>query len=445
MRFCALFTAALSALLASAPAAAQDQVWLKDRRYSEGIGIRTGNFELHPGAALEFGYDSNFFQRSAKESPVGALRLRLTPHFFFSTLGPQRRESAVAEPPPDIEFRGGLSLTYYEFFPVSGDDAGQELMKDQRNLGGILDLTVNIKPGQPWSGSIYGDIGRTITATNQGITSESFNRIGAHAGAELVWQPNSGLLDWRLGYRFSGTIFEADRFTGLTNLENTIQTRGRFRFLPRTALIYDARFGFITYPSATQKTSSHPLRMQLGFNGLITKSFGLLAMAGWGAGFYSAPADQNDFDSVIGQLEVRWYLTPNPSSDPDAATTTISAVTAGFLRDFQDSYLGSYFERDRGYLNFTYLLDGKYLLVLDGGVGPHVYPAIPQFNKSGFTALRADASLFGEYRIKDYFGLNLTLRLNANLTGESFTVPPGVPDYIGFGQFESYLGVRWFM
>ena len=40
-------------------AIAQEQVWLKDRRYGEGIGIRAGDFELHPGIGGEFGYDSN--------------------------------------------------------------------------------------------------------------------------------------------------------------------------------------------------------------------------------------------------------------------------------------------------------------------------------------------------------------------------------------------------
>src|SRR5690242_19842930 len=38
--------------------------WLRDRQYTEGIGIRTGDFELHPGVAGEIGYDSNWLLRS---------------------------------------------------------------------------------------------------------------------------------------------------------------------------------------------------------------------------------------------------------------------------------------------------------------------------------------------------------------------------------------------
>jgi hypothetical protein len=448
-----LIAAAGALLSLPAIARAQDQPWLADRRYTEGIGVRVGDFELHPGAAVEFGYDSNFFHRSSEENPVQSLRLRVTPSFSFATLGQQRRAGSGGGPPPDFEFRGGISLTYNEFFPVSGNITEREIMRDQRNVGGLVDLTLNILPGQPWSGTIFGDVGRNITASNQGITGASFNRINARAGAEIAWTPGSGLLDWRLGYRFAGTIFEAAQYGELTNVENTIQTRGRWRFLPRTALMYDAKIGFVTYPAGSSKTDSHPLRAQLGLNGLITPSFGILALAGWGASFYSGSGQVEDFDSIIGQLEVKWYITPNPSADPAGAGMSLSAVSVGFLRDFQDSYIGTYFERDRGYINLTYLFAGRFLVAVEGGVGPQIYPTVTQPVEipGGFTNVRVDASLFGEYRFKDRFGINATLRYGANLNNQVIQVPadePGVtvePDYLGYQKFEAYLGARWFM
>src|SRR5437868_4465534 len=93
----------------STAAFGQEQVWLKDRRYAEGVGIRTGDLELHPGIAGEFGYDSNYFLRSDKNGPglpadppvVDTLRLRITPSFSLSTISPQRREAegGGTEPP----------------------------------------------------------------------------------------------------------------------------------------------------------------------------------------------------------------------------------------------------------------------------------------------------------------------------------------------------------
>jgi hypothetical protein len=272
-----------------------------------------------------------------------------------------------------------------------------------------------------------------------------------------VWTPGGGLLDWRLGYRFLGTFFEVDEFDGLTNLQHTIRTRGRWRFLPRTALIYDASLGFVDYPKAGAQLSSHPLRAQLGVNGLVTPSFGLLAMAGWGASFYTSDsqAEVHDFDSVIGQLELRWFLTPNPSTDPEAATLALSSLSAGFTRDFHDSFLGSYFERDRGYLKLTYFFGGRFLLIADGGVAAHVYPEIPSNSSTvgppePWTDVRVDASLFGEYRIGDSLGINSTLRYGNNISSTALATPGEsggrpIQNHLGWQQFEAYLGVRWFM
>ncbi|WP_437522990.1 hypothetical protein WME79_33015 [Sorangium sp. So ce726] len=451
--------AAVTLTLSPALALAQDQPWLKDRRYTEGIGIRTGDLELHPGVAAEFGYDSNFFRRAEDDQaasddvgPVGSLRLRITPSFSLSTLSAQRQEVTPDAPPPDVEFRGGISATYEEFFPVSGMEKGKERLGQQRNIGGLLDANVTILPRRPWSGIIDASLGRTIAPSDLGITNESFRRVHADAGAELVWTPGGGLLDWRLGYRFLGTFFELDEFDSLTNMQHRLRTRGRWRFLPRTALIYDASLGFVNYPNPGSLPSSHPLRAQLGINGLVTSSFGLLAMAGWGASFYSSDgqAEVHDFDSVIGQLELKWYLTPNPSTDPEAATLALSSLSAGFTRDFQDSLLASYYERNRGYLKLTYFFGGRFLVIADGGVAANVYPVIPAGGATEehppWTDVRIDASLFGEYRIGDSLGVNSTLRYGNNISGTSLTPEGGgTSNSLGWQQFEAFLGVRWFM
>src|SRR5262245_60866149 len=96
-----LTLAATSAVLAVSSVAAAQQPWLADRRYGEGIGLRAGDFELHPSVAAEFGYDSNYFQRSGSEptpanavpteTPVeDAFRLRVTPSLTLSTLRERR-------------------------------------------------------------------------------------------------------------------------------------------------------------------------------------------------------------------------------------------------------------------------------------------------------------------------------------------------------------------
>jgi hypothetical protein len=481
-----LTTALLGLLAVPAVASAQDQPWLKDRRYTEGPGFRVGDFELHPGVAAEFGYDSNYLRRSSDDVSTAtptlttetivtpALRFRLTPSLSFSTLSAQRRETAASTSPPSVEFRGGLSLTYNEFIGISSDSGANSNMSNQRNLGAAADLALTILPSRPWSGILSASYARILTPGDNGapapLSSQgTLNRDVPRAGAELIWTPGSGLLEWRLGYQFNANLFESQ--TQLSNLNNQVELRGRWRFLPRTSLLFDARVGFISYPNpnaepdgssgavAAPKTGSTPVRTLIGVNGLITPSFALLAMVGWGASFYDtavapggATVGTQNFDSVIGQAEAKWFITPNPSSDPTAATLTLSSVSVGFLRDFYDSYIGTYFERDRGYANLSYFYGGRFLLVIDAGAGPLVYPSMPVLqgnNLHSFSTVRVDGSVFGEYRFKDSFGINATFRYNQNFTSEFIQVPNGTPplnqEHLSFQEFEAYLGARWLM
>jgi len=134
----ASFAAVLVLLFARAVSAqSQNQVvqggpdWLKDRRYTEGIGVRTGDLEIHPGIAGEVGYDSNVFLRStqtgvdngAPNAPVvPSAVIRITPSLYLSTLGAQRREGDAL--PPAIAFRAGINATYRALFGL-GSDASQ--------------------------------------------------------------------------------------------------------------------------------------------------------------------------------------------------------------------------------------------------------------------------------------------------------------------------------
>ena len=298
---------------------------------------------------------------------------------------------------------------------------------------------------------------RLITPNEGSIqdASQSYNRDLPSGSAEIAYAPGAGLLDWRLAYHLSGTLYESSQYQSYSNVLNEIETRGRWRFLPRTALVYDGRFGFLTYPSpptvmvGTGKNGGHPVRTLIGINGLVTNSFSLLVMGGWGASFYT-PAPQNDFDSVIGQVELRWLLSPASAPGTVSASGAMSSVALGFTRDFYDCILGTYYERDRGYLSFSHLFAGKFLLVAEGGVGPMVFPS---FNSTvvaqtvqGFTDVRIDGSLFGEYRFADSFGVNATFRYDQEIGNGKIPQAGNQPDTsLAFQQIQAFLGVRWLM
>ncbi|MSP24004.1 MAG: hypothetical protein EXR75_02345 [Myxococcales bacterium] len=442
------FVALLAAVVFFAGgAAAQEPVWLGDRQYREGAGFLFGDFEVHPGVAADVGYDSNYFHRDTSEDPISALRLRVSPSFSIATLGAQRRGDT---PPPAFGFRLDAGATYNEFIPVSGSAVGQENLAGQRNVSGFARLNFDILQGQVWSGRIFGGVVRSLRPSSEGLSEASFNRIAPDAGTELVWTPGSGLLDWRLGYAFSGSFFENTSFSGLNSIQHELTTRGRWRFLPRTALIYDARLGFVSYPSAAAaggKTGSHPLRTRAGLNGLITPSFGALAMVGWGASFYSGGAD--DFDSVIAQAELKWFFTPAASSDPLKMSAPLSGLTLGFARDFQDSLIGTYAEKDQGYVRFNYLFGGAFLLLAEAAAGAVVFPAGANASfgqPAGWTDLRVDGRVFAEYRIKDFVGLDAELSYTGYFSNTALAFPnvTGV-DRLAYQQIAAFIGARWFM
>jgi hypothetical protein len=488
------------ALLVSRAAFAQEQFvpqgdapqWLKDRRYNEGAGVRTGDLELHPGIAGEVGYDSNWLLRSDKQNfdnsapnapPVPALEFRVTPSLYLATLGPQRREGDVAVQPPDVSFRFGVNATYREFVGLSSDPAvsqptcatmgtcTQNEISKQRNIGGSADARVEIAPERPLGAALFASYARVIYP-NAGTADPnlSFTRDDVTAGGEFITQPGGGTLDWHLGYQFHDSIFEETPGQGFNNTTHELFTRGRWKFRPRTALIYDATLRFLSYTKsdlALQQglVDSTPVRARIGLNGLITDRFAALALVGWGAGFYdtSKLKAMPQYDSVIGQAELKWYLTASPGvAASSELTLALSTISLGYARDFTNSYLGNYFGSDRGYLRFDYFFGGRALVALTGGLGAVEYPQmywldpanLGKLRSNGFTDLRADATLFSEYRLTDSFGINATLRYTANFSSNSVpdipTVPAGACTGPGcydmtWTRFEGFLGVRYFL
>lgn len=448
--------ASLSLLLATSVASAT-QPWLADRRYGEGIGIRAGRFEFHPGVSAEFGYDSNFFQRADSIDPAvaDAWRLRVTPSLTLSTLTERRRGSEAVGAAPAFTMGANAFLAYSELF---GDE-----VSDQRNLDAGVGAKVDIAPSRPFGADLYGDYLRNGEPSNLADVDQAFDRGQARGGFGVSWRPGGGLFDWRLGYEAAYSYFEDRPYNRLQNLQHSVLTRGRWRILPRSGFLYDAKYSFVRYlKDNSPQPSGDTLQMRLGFSGLVTNRISFLLLGGWSSTFYERDAGSatqgivENYDGYVGQAELKYFVMAGP--DSETAATGLSSISAGFTRDATTSYLGSFYTRDRGYLNFEGFFGGMVVANLQGGFARYSFPTISTGNDS-FTQDHLDVSLFAEYRLSDTFGLNFTGMYDWSMRSgpdgqpgllvaadNPTTTVVGDPYYdnLEYKRFQAYIGLRLF-
>jgi len=146
--------------------------------------------------------------------------------------------------------------------------------------------------------------------------------------------------------------------------------------------------------------------------------------------------------------------------NPGSAPVGLSYASIGYVRDVSNSYLGNFYQRDRGYVGLSYLLGGVFVTGLTAGIAnlsfPESYfpsgtancPATgPCVQQTAFSEQRVDATLFGEYRLSSSFGLNATLNYDRNITDVKVkTDPLGLGhDDLAYQRWQIFVGARWFL
>lgn len=439
------------AILAAAPSLAHAQAWLSDRTRTEGPGFRLGDFELHPGIGVELGYDSNVYNTEAGgDGYLDSAILRAAAHLLFSTRGEQRRaegEAGGAGPGglPDVTFRGGVSGSFYHYF--------NEI--DRTNMEVDASLALSILPGRVVSIDITEDFGRSIRpfTENPGGTdaNRSFARISNDAGVRFNFATSGEVLKISAGYNFALDFFEDGQFQYGNNFRHTLSLSETFRFLPETGVFHDTTFTILDYfgPSSAMDpvlvNDGLLLRTRVGVNGALTNEFSVLVAAGYGAGFYNeglGGAYRQDYESVVINAEARWQI-----SEP-------VRLSFGYDRDFQPSFVGNFYRRDRGYANFQAIIERVVLVGVEASVGYYEFGAVIGADgmPTGTTLNRGDirvtGELFLEWRIQDWLGVNGTVGYTGNFTDYVYFIdlPSGgtVMDPADFHKVELWLGVRAF-
>jgi hypothetical protein len=433
--------ATLLAALVAAPSAARAQQWVENRSYTEGIGIKLGSsMVFHPGLGVEAGYDSNVFYQDG--GTVGAARLRIVPSIAFATLPPQRLEDAeggLTGKKPSVEFRFGFAGVYEDWFGKS------TMLEKRRDFGIDTDLALILFPYGKFRLKIWDQFSRTIRAPNEAMRS-NFTLDHNIAGLGLHVVPGEAF-DAGLDYRYNLNFYELDMLRDAGNYHrHDIQVSLKWKFLPKTAFVFKGvvapymRWADALTTGAYQFPLSNSVNLEtsIGLVGLFTPRFGVAASIGYGGGFFKTG---DDFDSVVASAELRFFVTP------------MSAIRAGFVRDFRPSYFTNYYERNEGYLSYEQLIVGKVLISAKFRLGYWKYSPLREMDGSESTAFSQNPRVdwpvikgigFLEYRITDWIAINGTFVFTSAKTDceiQSSIVPGG---YIreSYWKVEVFGGVR---
>ncbi len=436
--------------------AAADQTWLRDSRVTNGPGIQGDRLEYQLGIGANVGYDSNLYLRAgtAAEPRTDAFRLSLTPVVGVRTKAPAdgSRPSYALAGQASVSVIGFLKAFNNPNDPNAPADANKV---NDTSIATSAFLGLTIAPGARWSGEFHGGVVRSIQPSNPTDLSASFNRTVPAAGTSLTWSPGGGLFSWKIiGYDLIYNYFEAAAFQRFNNFSHTIGTAATWRFLPRTSLFSDSKLNFIRYAAAsTEQTNGDAVTTRVGANGLLTNTVGFLVAAGWATTVFSSKdgAPKQDFDSIVGQAEARFYLTTPPKKDEDIGVYP-SVLTVGYARDWAQSYIGNFIGRDRGYASLGYFFNGKVSALFGVGVARLGFPATTFADGSArngeFSNLLIDGTAFFEYRFTPHFGANLSVIYNRMI---SDTLLRGnksdgtVVDDLRWDRIDASVGVRYML
>lgn len=426
--------AALGCALLLTASTASAQEWLSNRSSEEGPGVRLGqSLVFHPGVGVEGGYDTNVFY--SDENTPGAGRLRISVNLDLATRPPQRRTDGEGrvQRSRNLEFRLGIAAAYNEYL------SGLDVVQEHRNVDLNAGFDLNILPGRVFSVMISDTYVRSVQPQNE-VGPRNFNRDYNDAQIYFQIAPGGGMFDLRIGYNLQLTYYEDSDFPGLQYTGNflghNVFANLRWRFLPKTALVFSGSFTPILAfddgappPDTRVNHDQYQTRATVGLVGLLTRRFSLLLQAGYGGAYFTG-GEIPYYETFIGRLELQFHITPT------------ARLRFGYDRDFFPTPFSDYYNRDRVAATYSHLIAGRVLLELTAGFSYIDYSS--ELNVGGEAQDRrdpmVDVKLFADYRIRDWIAINATLAYLGNFT--DFVATYAGTDPGSFQHFLALAGVR---
>jgi hypothetical protein len=346
-------TAGLCALLSARVAVAQSGVsigyqGLPHQAAAEtpnGIQIAEGVL-MHVGAGAEAGYDSNVFYQNTGTISSGILRVS-----SFASIGNATRTSGA---PAGLSFGAGAGLTYRRY---TSDNPAVVPFRDAFMPN--ANLSLGLSSGQ--FAFTFADSFLRIEDAPYSPTQLPYARDINTASVEGRWSPGGGRITGTLRYTNTIDILEGAQLGYASSLAHALMLDASWKWLPKTAIFFQATQGYVTYLEAQApatsggKVSSYPLHVLAGLRGLITPKTSALLSLGYANGFYSSGATTN---GILGSTYLQAQLTITP--------TLLSRIIVGAKHDFTNSVISNFYYDDSVYASYVQQLAGRFAVDLSG-------------------------------------------------------------------------------
>ena len=300
---------------------------------------------LHSGIGVEAGYDTNVFYSDT--GAQGSAIVRVMPYLELTNA---TRTGPVSR---DVTFDGRVGLQYRHYFSDAMDiqpyrDAWMPNAGVSLGFGGggqfgfgVADVFARIEDPPYANGGM---------ATGGGI-----DRYNNQASIEGRWAPGGGRLSTLL--RFTDMYdYYVGQYSYASALTNTLMLDVAWKWLPKTAVFFDAQQGYVDYLNNTvAKRSSFPLRVTVGLRGLLTEKTSALLQVGYANGFYSGGGSTGGFlGSTFAELALTIRL------------TQLSRLVIGARHEFINAVISNFAYEDTAYISYVQQIAGRLSLDLSG-------------------------------------------------------------------------------
>jgi hypothetical protein len=390
-----------------------------------GINLGEGLL-LHVGAGSEIGYDSNVYYGNSTTGMVSSGLVRATS--FVELTNASRTGATSAGLSFDV--RGGLTYRRYladnpdlvpfrdALMPVAGVSLGYGLGRFSFQLTDSF-LRLEDPP--------YG------RSSNSALTRDS-----NVASVEGRYSPGGGRITTMLRYANTIDLFESASFSYGSSLTHMLTLDVSWKWLPKTALFFQANQGWVTYLSSNTKGKfdSYPLRMVVGLRGLITAKLTANVSLGYTNAFYSGGQSTSGlFGSTYFDAQVTYH------------PTMVSRAVAGLHHDFVNSVISAFYYDYSVYASYVHQIAGRLAFDLSARLTHKDYQGLLFVNPdatAGDSPSRVDngvtvgASL--DYFVRNWVYAGVAYSLGANISDATVAHIP--VDYVKHQVF-ARLGLTY--